>query len=371
MSIINKEKNTIMNNKFFKYCISIILVLLILLLMKQMTYLLKPIGDVFSVVFLPVLLGGFFYYMLRPLARFLQKKKVNKSLSSIISIVALILILSVIIGYGGSSIASEFAGFTKNISNQIEVAKEGVNDFIKEKDLSFISLENMNSEMNSFGKFLLKGLGEGTISILLGITNIGSQLILVPFITFYLLKEEEKVAPAIMKLVPERYKIQMEITLRDIDNILSAYITGQMVVAFCIGTLMYIGYLIIGMPNALVLALIAMITTIIPYIGPILGIIPAIFLALTTNFSLLVKIAIVSIIAQQLEGNIISPKIMGDKLNIHPLTIIFLITIAISMFGFLGAFIAIPVYSVVKIIVRDSIRIIRFNKVESCGNIKE
>lgn len=112
------------------------------------------------------------------------------------------------------------------------------------------------------------------------------------------------------------------------------------------------------------LACFSAITTVIPFLGPILGIIPAILLGLTINLNMVLKIIIASIIVQQLEENLVTPNIMSNKLNLHPLTVIIVILISLSVFGILGAFIAVPLYTSLIIIFRNTGKAYHMRKIE-------
>src|SRR5699024_11317829 len=101
-----------------------------------------------------------------------------------------------------------------------------------------------------------------------------------------------------------------------------SYIRGQMIVATCIGILLYIWYLIIGLDYAIIIAITAAITSVVPYLGPMIAISPAIIIAIVHSPFMLLKLAIVWATVQFLEGNFISPNIMGRAMQIHPLTII-------------------------------------------------
>lgn len=127
--------------------------------------------------------------------------------------------------------------------------------------------------------------------------------------------------------------------------------------ASVIGGLMFIGYLIIGMPNALLMALFSLLTSVIPLIGPLLGVLPALLIALTIDFGLAIKIVITAIIVQQLEGSFITPKIMGDKLKLHPLAVIVIVIVSIQLFGILGAFIGTPLFLVTVNIIKTLYKI--------------
>jgi predicted PurR-regulated permease PerM len=132
-------------------------------------------------------------------------------------------------------------------------------------------------------------------------------------------------------------------------------------VAICIGVLLFIGYLIIGLDYALLLAIIAMVTNVVPYLGPIIAIIPAIIIAFITSPFMLVKLAIVWAVVQLLEGKVISPQIMGRSLDIHPITVIFVILTAGNLFGIVGIILAVPGYAVLKVIITHIYQFIRLN----------
>ena len=131
---------------------------------------------------------------------------------------------------------------------------------------------------------------------------------------------------------------------------ISSYIRGQIIVSFCIGLLMFIGFVIIGLDYAPVLALIAAFTSVVPYLGPAIAITPALIIALVTSPYMLLKLIIVWTVVQLIEGKFISPQIMGRNLHIHPITIIFIIIIAGNLFGVVGILLAVPGYAVLKVI---------------------
>lgn len=114
---------------------------------------------------------------------------------------------------------------------------------------------------------------------------------------------------------------------------------------------MYIGFLIIGLDYAIILALVAAVTCIIPYIGPAIAIIPASIVALIDSPFMLVKLSMVWIVVQTLEGQFVSPNIMGKTLNIHPLTIITVLIVMGKLLGLVGLILGIPIYAMIKVIV--------------------
>lgn len=115
--------------------------------------------------------------------------------------------------------------------------------------------------------------------------------------------------------------------------------------------MLLIGYLIIGLDYAFLLALIGVVTNVIPFLGPYIAVTPAIIIALFQDPIMAVYVAIIMLIAQQIEGNLITPNVMGNALSVHPLTVITLILAAGNVAGIWGVILAIPFYAVVKTIV--------------------
>jgi predicted PurR-regulated permease PerM len=138
--------------------------------------------------------------------------------------------------------------------------------------------------------------------------------------------------------------------MNDMNEQISSYIRGQIIISFCIGVLLYIGFLIIGIDYALVLAIIAAFTSIVPYLGPTIAITPALIIAIVTSPIMLLKLIVVWTVVQLIEGKFISPQIMGKTLQIHPITIIFVILTAGNLFGVIGVILAVPGYAVLKVI---------------------
>jgi predicted PurR-regulated permease PerM len=150
--------------------------------------------------------------------------------------------------------------------------------------------------------------------------------------------------------------------LKETGETLSSYIQGQVIVALSVGTLAFVGYLIIDLPFALVMALIVAFTNIIPYVGPILGGAPAVIVALFDSPTKALLVVLIIVIAQQVEGNVLSPLILGKSLDTHPATIIIVLLAAGNLAGILGMVLAVPFYAVVKTIVLNVIKFLQARK---------
>ena len=181
-------------------------------------------------------------------------------------------------------------------------------------------------------------------------------LALVPVFTYYFLQEKKGIQEGWTNYLPvmeSRFKDELVFCLNAINNYLIVFFRGQVVVAFCIGVLLTIGFLIMGLNYAVILGILAGALSIVPYLGAILTVIPAMILAIVqfkTWWAPLVVLGIFSLV-QALEGFVISPKIMGDRVGLHPLTIIIAVMVGTTLMGgILGGILAIPLTAALRVL---------------------
>ncbi len=181
-------------------------------------------------------------------------------------------------------------------------------------------------------------------------------LALVPVFAFYFLLEKASIKEGWTDYLPvqeSKFKDEVVFVLNAINNYLIVFFRGQVLVAICIGVLLTIGFLAIGLNYAVLLGVLAGVLSIIPYLGAILTIIPAVVLAIVQFHDWLHPILVVAVFAlvQTLEGLVISPKIMGDRVGLHPLTIIVAVLVGtLLMGGILGGVLAIPLTAALRVI---------------------
>jgi predicted PurR-regulated permease PerM len=174
--------------------------------------------------------------------------------------------------------------------------------------------------------------------------------LVIPFLAFYILKDFHLIERSALAFVPPQHKQRTINMATEIDQVLGNYIRGQLLVSLIIGTCAYIGYWLIDLPYPLLLALIVTLFNIVPYIGPFFGALPALLLASTLSLKMVLFVILVNFICQFLEGNVISPQIVGRTLHMHPLVIILVLLIGGEIGGILGLILAVPLYAVAKVI---------------------
>ncbi|WP_436376268.1 AI-2E family transporter [Cytobacillus sp. BC1816] len=346
------------NKPFFKYAAGTIFVLIIIFLLGKIDYFLWPIRALVATIFFPVLIAGILYYILRPLVR-LVSRPLPKTAS-------IIVIFAVVLGAGylgfnaiGNLIGGQVTELSENLPAKMEDLSDETEKVVEKNNMGMFSYDQVKNKALNFLETILSGAGENVMKVFSTITSIVTVLVVVPFILFYFLKDDHKLRPFLLKYLPDKHEEEGNKILGDIDKTLFSYVTGQFIVAVVDGVLMYIGYMIIGLDYALTLAFFAMFLTVVPFLGPVLGIIPAIFIGLLQGPGMVLKIVLVLIAVQLLESHLVSPHVMGKRLNLHPLTVIIILMAAGSIYGFIGILIAIPFYSVVKVLVKDFRRFYR------------
>jgi predicted PurR-regulated permease PerM len=326
--------------------------LLIVLLGSKVSFVFQPIVVFVQTLFFPFLISGVLFYLFRPIVGFMIQFKIPKGISIFI-IYLVILGLFVLLGFSiGPLLGNQFETLINNFPSMLEAAKVRFNELNHNPLVNkYVDWNVIADSVVNYLKTSYTTIGSNLAGFFGIITNIILVFVTVPFILYYMLKEGEKAAPYVLQFLPEKEREHGVSILHDLDHALSSYIKGQVLVAITIGIIVFIGYLIIGMPYALLLAIFAMFTNVIPYIGPLIGLAPAAIVASIHSPSMIIKVLVVAVIAQQVEGNFVTPRVMGKNLNVHPLTIILLLLVAGSLAGFLGMLLAIPTYAVLKVVV--------------------
>ncbi len=349
-----------LNDKFFRYAFKLIMILVIIFLAGQIPYIMTPLTSVLSFILLPVLLSAFFYYLIRPLVRFLQPLLKSKTVSVVISLLVVIVVL-VFVFYFGSSIiyeqGKELSSNYRMLYDSILEIFDNIKEYVDvELESTFLAEFNIRDRVFQYTNEIINRISSyNYMGIFSSLTNFGLIIILIPIVLLYFLKDDEKLVRNTLNAIPKPRREEIKNLGYEIDQLLTAFIGSQLVVAMFLGLVMFVGFLIIGLPNALALALIAMIMSLVPIIGPFFGSLPAVFVAVTNSWFLFLGVLIIIVIAQYLEGNLIRPLVQGKRLEIHPLVVLFVVLSGVYLFGFIGALTAVPVYVVARLIYKRKV----------------
>ncbi|WP_233554856.1 AI-2E family transporter [Atopobacter sp. AH10] len=347
------------NNKMVSVLLIILLITINILLLRKISFVFTPLLGFASTIAFPVITAGVIFYILNPLVRFLEKKGLKRLYSIWIALVVATLVIVLFFSYLIPLLKGQILDFVRTWPNYYNAFVEQINRLVDSDWLKALQpqLAQMNDKFSSDIASRLNSLLNMTVNsignIVGAVTEAIVGLITMPIILFYLLKDQDRILPSVVKVFPTKSRESISKVLREMHEQISRYISGQLTVAFCVAVMFIIGYMIIGLNYGTVIGIFAGVMNIIPYLGSFVGMIPAIVIALVTSPMMLVKVLVVFMIEQTLEGRIISPLVLGNNLSIHPVTILFILLAAGKMFGFLGLLLGIPGYAVAKVVVTE------------------
>lgn len=290
-------------------------------------------------------------YGLKPIRNSISEKfNIQKKTSSIIIILSIILIVSVLLYLMIPAIIKESLNFGSMMDN-IEIYMNDIAVRLKIDDLPILDslYLQINEKMNAF----LGGFSNNFLENLISASENIISCAIIPIATYYFLVDGDLMYNKILLVLSTEKRIVAKKILSNIDKILSRYIISQLLLSLIIGVLTFVILILIGVKFALGLAVINGICNIIPYFGPIIGGIPAVFVALIDSPSKALWALVGMFILQQLEGNILTPKITGDSTDMHPIIIIILLLIGEMSGGLVGMILAVPIGVIIKVIYED------------------
>lgn len=360
--MLNEKRGENVKEKYYHWLFwpSLLLVIAALIwVCTKIQFIFQPFLTFISVVFVPLILSGFLYYMLNPILKLLLKVRLgrfrlNRGVASLLLVLMLILIICGGLAMLIPPVVKEITSLVTHLPQTASGLQRQLNDTIQHSPLKNIDLtayyRQFDHQLANYAQVVVKGLSSRIGDVINAVTNITVVTITVPVMLFYMLKDGSKLGPSIQKWLSPHHAKEVDQLLGKMNDTLSSYIAGQVIECLFVAVFTSLGYLLIHQPLALVLGIVAGLCNIIPYIGPYIGIAPALFVSLTMAPQKLILVIIVVIVVQQIDGNVIYPNIIGKTLQIHPLTIILLLLAAGHIAGIAGMILCIPFYAVLKTI---------------------
>ena len=346
-----------LNNQAVTSLLVVLLVLLILFMFTKVSYLFEPIWQFLAIVGLPIILAGILYYLMNPAVDYLERKGIKR----IYSIFGLFILVIGLIVWGVvvivPKIQEQSMSFVENLPGYLEIIENKVNEILSDPIFSQVQdqLEASNEKLIASMTDIIQNLSRSTIqnigSFFGAVATVVLAVITMPFILFYLLKDGRQLAPYFVKFLPTKMRKPSLTVLKEMNDQVSSYIRGQLTVAFAVAIMFMVGFSLIGLDYAITLGIAAGFLNLIPYLGSFLAMVPAVFLGIVGGPVLLVKVLVVFVIEQTIEGRLISPLVLGNELSIHPVTILLVLLTSGKLFGLVGVILGIPVYAAAKVII--------------------
>lgn len=311
-------------------------------------------------IFLPVCIALVLAYLLNPLVGYLERRGMNRALSIISVLLAIALLASLVAYLFTTSIVRE----VQSIQISLPDYADRLYNYIPLEIKTYLGIETPGKAYQQLNHLLeqLKGISfdvaretfdffrKAVSSTLAFVLSILGYLI-TPLYLYYFLKDLPRIRSGLAELVPCRYRSSLAGRVAEIDEILSGFVRGQLTVCAILAVLYSTGLLIIGIDLAVVIGTLSGIFFIIPYLGTLFGIVFSMTMALLKFHDILHPLLCLGWFAavQAIEGVIITPKIVGDKVGLHPVMIIVALLIGGQLFGILGMLLAVPATAVLKV----------------------
>lgn len=336
-----------MNFHKYKSKLLLLSIALIIIISILLYLFVKPVREVVDIIFISFALS----YVLNPAKEFFMTKlKLNKKTASII----VIFIVISIIGIGIAMLLPSFIEELSSIGDIFDNIGYFYESISKKLNINNISvLDSLYNSIIEKGNSIWVNFSENLLDNILAISSKIISLAVIPIIIYYFMCDGDKIFSKMMLILPTNKREVTENIIRDINRVLNRYISSQLYLCGIIGILTFILLIILNIKFALWIAILNALFNIIPYFGPVFGIIPAVLVALMISPTKAVWVLIGMVLIQQIEGNILSPKITGDSTEMHPFVIIILLLIGEKLGGFIGMIIVVPMAVVIKVLYDD------------------
>ncbi|MDT3427416.1 putative PurR-regulated permease PerM [Paenibacillus forsythiae] len=342
----------LLQNKFFRTTLGIIFLLLILYLGSKVIALFSPVATIINLLLVPMMLSGFMYYLLRPLVNYLDKRKLKRPIAILLIYAVFIALFAVFWVAVWPTLQDQIQNFIRNAPYLVRDL-QGQLDRLRENPLFARFFQGESDLTVRLTEYLQNAVTWVTNSISNLITVISNIIVVVatlPIILYYMLKDSHKLPRILLGLVPRKYRSEGQEMLEQVDSALSSFIVTRVILNLILGLILFIGFALLGLPYALLLAIISVPLNFIPYIGAILASIPVVIVSFIESPMTALWSLVIIVIAQQIQDNLLTPIIYGKSLDVHPLTTVIIVLIGGEFYGIIGVLIALPVYMTVKII---------------------
>ena len=313
----------------------------------------------FAHVLLIAAFGGVLTISLAPLvarlARWMPRRAavVIVFFGTLLSILGLAALLVWQLATEGDRLASQLAGVVNALEgkNPVVIGTYGLPANVQE------SLRQMFAP-------LAAGAAERTAGVAIALASSLVDLVLVLVVTFYFLLDERRLRVALFRTFEPQRRPAVRRVFQEVSRVFGAYVRAQLLLALSIGLLVGIALLLLGVPYALFLAMFAALAELVPMVGPIAGAIPALLVSATMPFPAIVWVAIAFVVIQQLESNVLMPRLSGHAVGLHPVGSILALALGFELWGVIGALFAVPTAGLLWVLLSTAVRAWRDKRIE-------
>ncbi|MDP2696918.1 AI-2E family transporter [Thalassospira sp.] len=317
----------------------------------------------FSGILLPFVAGMAIAYFLDPVADRLEKYGMGRTCATMIITIVFFLLVFLVLLLVVPLIGNQLAGFLERLPGYLDTLRSNTVPYLQSlmDRIAPETLDGITQSVKGQAANALKWTGEVLGNVLSGglaVLNFLSLVFITPVVAFYLLRDWDKIVARIDGLLPRRLAGDIRQCAREIDDTLAGFVRGQSTVCLLLGLFYGIGLTLVGLEFGFVIGLLTGILSFVPFVGMIAGFAVGMVVGLA-QFGFGVDIALVALVfgvGQVIEGNFLTPKLVGDKVQLHAVWVMFALLAGGAVFGLLGVMIAVPVAAVIGVLVRYGLR---------------
>ncbi|WP_058260515.1 AI-2E family transporter [Fenollaria timonensis] len=306
---------------------------------------------------LSILIAAMLAYFLNPMVKSVRKRLKISDTLAILTVFLIVILIFLILGF------TVFPKTISDIKNLIikfpeyyKQTLESINDFFNQYELfKGINLDNelIIDNISKIYKKQTANAGNLLVNSAKNVMSFVFSLVLTPIFAFYFLKDKDKIKEKLKAMIPEARKERLIRLFSNIHNDMTKYIIGKIKMAVFVGFATFIMLLALGVEFSFVIGIITCVADIVPYVGPLMGLIPAFVFAFIDSPIKALWIFILYILIQWVENNIVGPKILSKETGFHPIVVLFLLILGAALFGFLGMILAVPIALVIKTVYNE------------------
>ncbi|MDA8441070.1 MAG: AI-2E family transporter, partial [Peptococcaceae bacterium] len=301
-------------------------------------------------VLMPFYLAFFLAYIFSPAVGFLHRQHLPRGVAIVIVYCGFAAAVTILVVFGLPEVFKETNKFAESLPRyavEAQTTVEHLNQHYR-RGLPPAVLKAIDTNLGA-GEAWLSGTLQDVIAWFISLVAALPLLVLAPILSIYLLLDWERLKSGLKQAVPRRVRGNLIHLAQEINFVLRKFIRGHLTVATIVGGLIGVGMQLIGMDYALLIGIISGLFDLIPYFGPIIGAIPAVGLAILKSPAMALRVALVIFVVQQVESNLIHPKIVGESVGLHPFLVVFVLLAGAKLCGFWGMLLAVPVAGVIRV----------------------
>jgi predicted PurR-regulated permease PerM len=313
-------------------------------------------------ILLPFVAGMAVAYFLDPVVDRMERVRVPRSLGTMLALLLFFCFFALLVILLVPLIHDQAIRLGERLPGYLDVLYERLTPLIAEvqRRLADSPDTGMSDIIGSSGAVLkwAAGVAGNLISGGAAIANLLSLILITPIVAFYLLRDWDRIVDRVDSWLPREQAPTIRDLARQIDETLSGFVRGQAMVCLLLGLFYAIGLTLVGLDFGLVIGLFAGVISFIPFVGSIVGGIASIGLALVQfdDMTWVIAVAAIFVIGQAIEGNFLTPNLVGDKVGLHPVWVMFALLAGGALFGFVGVLVAVPVAAVAGVMARFAIQ---------------